>query len=140
MTETAAMGPIDFVLIEFPPDAEASATASALTDLVESGTIRLFDIALLHKTAEGAGIRELSAVQALAAFVGAQSGLFSDEDVEQALDAMDPNTAGLLIAFENAWAAPFVAAASGDGGHMIASDRIPAQVMLDVLDAVEAQT
>ncbi len=138
MTETAAMGPIDFVLIEFPADAHASATAQALTDLVDSGTIRLFDIALLHKTADGSGVRELTAVQALAAFVGAQSGLFDDEDIAQAIDAMDPDTAGLLIAFENAWAAPFVSAARGDGGEVIASDRIPAQALLDALDQIEA--
>ncbi len=139
MSESVIPGPIDFVLIEFPAEADTKPTAAALSDLLEGGTIRLYDIALVHKTSESdCGRRDLATDAALGAFAGAQSGLFDDEDIGQSVAAMEPGTAALLIAYENAWAIPFVAAASGAGGHLIASERIPSQVLLDALDAAES--
>jgi hypothetical protein len=127
-------GPIDFVLIEFPAEADLAAPAAALSDLLEGGTIRLFDIAHLHKQGDDDwGRHDLAADDRLAAFSGAQSGLFDDEDVAQSASAMEPGTQALLIAYENSWAIPFVGAAAASGGQMIASDRIPAQVLLDAL-------
>jgi hypothetical protein len=74
------------------------------------------------------------------AFAGAQSGLFDDEDVRLAADVLDPDTSALLIAFENAWASPFVTAAHAAGGQVVASERIPAQVLIEALEAVESAT
>ena len=51
---------------------------------------------------------------------------------------MEPGTVGALIVYENRWAEPFVAAAVREGGRMIATTRIPAQDLLDVLDALDA--
>ena len=71
-------------------------------------------------------------------FAGARSGLIGHDDVQQAGDAMTPGTTAALLVFENAWAAPFVAAARKNGGEVIASMRIPAQDVMDALDALDA--
>jgi hypothetical protein len=141
MTDKNIHGPIDFVLIEFPSEANTASMATALSDLVDGGTIRLFDIALVHKTShDDSGRRELESADALAPFAGAQSGLFDDEDIQQAVGAMEPGTLALLVAYENSWAAPFVGAALGIGGQLIASERIPAPVVIEALDAADSQS
>lgn len=144
MTDEALPGPVDFILIEFPSGASTSSTAEAIADLLDAGVVRLYDIVLIRKAGDGSSARvDLGAATAdggggFEAFAGAQSGLFDDSDFRQAADALEPDTAGLLIAFENAWAAPFVTAAHGAGGQVVASERIPAQVLIEALEAVES--
>ena len=43
-----------------------------------------------------------------------------------------------MIVYENRWAAPFVAAVRRNGGVPIDNERIPAQDLMDALDAAEA--
>lgn len=137
-------GPVDFVLIEFPASASTASTADALARLVEAEIVRIYDIALIRKNTDGSSSRiDLGApIQGAGAgfeaFANAQSGLFDDDDVNQAGAALRLDTAGLLVAYENAWAAPIVTAAHGAGGQVVASERIPAQTLIDVLDAAEA--
>jgi hypothetical protein len=144
MAEEAMPGPVDFVLIEFPTGASTTPTAEALAGLLDAGVVRLYDVVLIRKSADGRSDRvDLSgpldgAGSGFEAFAGAQSGLFDDQDVAQAAQALEPGTAALLIAYENAWAVPFVTAAHGAGGQLVASERIPAQALIDALEAAEA--
>jgi hypothetical protein len=141
MTGTAdALGPIDFALLEFPRDRLTGEAGRALMDLVEAGTIRLYDLVVIAKDAAG-GVEVLEVSDpggpggGFAFFAGARSGLLGEEDVREAATAMEPDTVAALLVYENRWAAPFVAAARRSGGELIASARIPAT---DVMAAVEA--
>jgi uncharacterized membrane protein len=134
-------GPIDFVLIEFPPDNPDGAAAQALADLVEAGTIRLLDLLVVHRgTDDTVSVIDVDSQgeTAFLQFSGARSGLIGDDDVAQASDAMSPGSTAALIVFENMWAAPFVAAVRSHGGEVVASQRIPAQDVIDALDAIES--
>ena len=141
----ADTGPIDYVLLEFPDQQPSGEAAAALMDLVEAGIIRVFDIIAIRKGADGTvsgfEVTDLTSEGAgsFAAFAGARSGLVGEEDVEEAGSAMEPGTVAVLIVYENAWAAPFVAAAHRAGGQLIASARIPAQDIIDVLTALESE-
>ena len=111
-----AIGPIDFILIELDPDKLRGEAAAALLDLVEAGVVRLLDVALLAKDADG-DVAAIDLAEAAAeaagdfgAIAGAQSGLLSDEDLAEAGDALEPGKVGAIIVYENAWAAPFAAA------------------------------
>ena len=54
-------------------------------------------------------------------FEGASSGLLSDDDLDEAGNAMlEPGTAALVIVFENRWAAPFASAMRQAGGQLVA--------------------
>jgi hypothetical protein len=142
-TTTDALGPIDFLLMEFPNERTDGAAAAALADLIEAGTIRLLDLVIARKEVDGTveviDIDGLGDVSSFVQFAGARSGLLGHDDVQQAGDAMTPGTTAALLVFENAWAAPFVAAARKNGGEVIASMRIPAQDVMDALDALESE-
>jgi len=133
-------GPIDFALLEFPRDRLTGEAGQALRDLVEAGTIRLYDLLVISKDADG-GVEVLEVTDpggpaaGFSYFAGARSGLLGDEDVQEASSAMEPDTVAALLVYENAWAAPFVAAARRSGGELVASARIPAT---DIMAAVEA--
>jgi uncharacterized membrane protein len=143
MSEADVHGPIDFVLIEFPGDRLTGAAADALLDLVEQGIVAIYDLLVVRKeedgTFSGIDVSELSAdaLGGFTAFSGARSGLLGDDDLADAANAMKPGTVAALLVYENVWARPFVAAAREAGGQLVASARIPAQDIMDALDALE---
>jgi uncharacterized membrane protein len=141
-TGSEVHGPVDFVLLEFPRDRLTGEASKALADLVESGVIRLYDLLVISKDEDGGvAVLELgdpTGVDGFAYFSGARSGLLGDDDVDEAASAMQPGTVAALIVYENSWAIPFVAAARGSGGELIASARIPAPVVMEAIEALEA--
>jgi hypothetical protein len=137
------MGPIDYLLVEWPGRQPNGEVAPYLIDLVDRGLIRILDLAFIAKGEDGsvAGleISDLGGdVDDLAAFEGASSGLLSAEDLEEAGAALEPGTSAALLVFENSWAGPFAAAVRRSGGQLVASGRIPVQAVLAALDAAEA--
>ncbi len=143
MADQTFPGPIDFILIEFPQDASTSAVADALTAILERDIVHLYDIAAVRKDADGDVTRvdldhAASTLEGFAAFAGAQSGLFDAQDISDAGAILDAGMSGLLLAYENSWASGFVGAAHSAGGRVIASERIPAQVLVDALESLEA--
>ena len=140
--EFEEMGPIDYIVVEWPGRQPTGEAAPHLVDLVERGIIRILDLAFIAKAEDGsvAGleISELGdEVEELKVFEGASSGLLSDEDTEEAAAALEPGTSAALLVFENRWAAPFASAVRRSGGQLVASGRIPVQAVLAALEAVE---
>lgn len=144
MSAPTPHGPVDFLLIEFPADQPMDAVADQLLALVEQGTIRLYDLVVARKDADGTvTVIDLHDVTAdgpadFAVFSGARSGLLGDEDVAEAGSVMEPGTMAALLVYENAWAVPFVAAAMAAGGQPVASLRIPAIDIIEALDELDA--
>ena len=137
-TTTDVHGPIDFILLECPSDRLTGEASRALTDLVERGVVRIYDLMVVSKGEDGAvEVLELTnpahGASTFSYFSGARSGLLGDEDVEEAASVMKPGTVAALIVYENTWAIPFVAAAQKSGGALIASLRIPATDVVTAL-------
>jgi hypothetical protein len=139
------LGPIDIVVIAYGADAPMTGEAvPLLIDLVERGIIRVLDVMFVTKNEDGTfsgfDARDLTekGVGDFEVFEGASSGLLGDEDAEKTADAIEPGTSAVVIVYENHWAAPFVAAVRRNGGVPVAFERIPAQDLLDALDAAEA--
>jgi hypothetical protein len=139
------LGPVDIVVIGFPPDAPRTGESIPLfVDLVDRGIIRVLDVMIIEKAADGTVARleiselggEVSAE--LDVFDGASTGMLGDEDATTAGGAMQAGEAAVLICFENAWAAPFVSSVHRNGGRVIAYERVPAQDLLDTINALEA--
>ena len=132
-------GPVDYLVLEMPTDQRDGSIAAAILDLVDSGIVTLLDIMVVQKDADGviSGI-ELDAIDGeLRVFAGARSGMLGDDELADAGSALDAGTTAAVLLFENAWARPFVAAAARAGAQVIASARIPADVLNDALDALE---
>jgi Family of unknown function (DUF6325) len=143
-TEAPEMGPIDYILVEWPGRQPNGEVAPHLVDLVDRGLIRILDLLFVAKDEHGdVAVLELSdlggEVAELAVFEGAASGLLGDEDVERAGGVLAPGTSAALLVFENSWAAPFVGAIRRSGGELVASGRVPAEDVLAALDAAEAE-
>ena len=137
------MGPIDWILIEFsgPP---TGAAAPYLLDLVDRGLIRIIDLVVVNKDAEGTlTILELADIDGdgeldLAVFEGVRSGVLGEDDVAEAAEVLEPDTSGVFLLYENLWAAPFAVAVRKAGGQLVASGRIPVQSIIAALDELDA--
>lgn len=140
------LGPVDYIVVEFPAGASkfTGEMVNELLALVDSGTVRVIDVLILTKDADGsveatelADIDELGPLQAVEAQL---AELLAADDVEHLAAAMEPgSTAGVLI-WENLWAAPFASAARRSGGQLIADGRIPIQAIIASIEADEALT
>ena len=143
MTQTSLdeLGPVDYLVVEFPAG-ESNFTgemAKELVALVDSGTIRVIDVLVLTKDAEGSvEAMELSDIENLGPLQQIEAELaelLAEEDVINLAASMDPgSTAGVLI-WENLWAAPFASAARRAGGQLIADGRIPIQAIIASIEA-----
>jgi hypothetical protein len=144
MTESLdELGPVDYVVVEFPAGASnfTGEMAAELRALVDSKTIRVIDVLILTKDADGSvEATELSDVDELGELETIEAELaelLAADDVAQLAVAMEPgSTAGVLI-WENLWAAPFAAAARRSGGQLIADGRIPLQAIIASIEADE---
>jgi hypothetical protein len=139
------LGPIDVVVIGYPPGAPMTGEAvPILLDLVDRGIIRVFDARFVRKdedgTFSGFDIADLDkdTVGDLTVFAGATTGLLGDDDLAMAAAEIEPGSAAVLIVYENRWAAPFAAAVRRNGGRLVANERIGVQDLLDALDALDS--
>jgi hypothetical protein len=139
------IGPIDYLVIEFPPDRQPDGSAlPLLLDLVDNGIIRVLDLGFVRKEADGsiAGIDiadlGLSGDLDITVFATASSGILDDADIAEAGGVLEPGAAAAVLVYENRWAAPFAAALRRSGAQLVANGRIPVQALIDSLDAVDA--
>jgi hypothetical protein len=142
--ELDELGPIDLVVIGYPPDAPMTGEAvPLLMDLVDRRIIRILDVLFVTKEPDGtvAGFRaqDLGPEQLGDFFVfeGASTGLIGDEDAAKAAEALEPGAAAALIVYENRWVAPVAAAVRRNGGAVLATERIAVPDLIEALDAVE---
>ena len=139
------LGPVDIVVIGYPADAPMTGEAVPIVmELVERGIIRVLDVLFVMQNEDGtfsgfeATDLEPDRVGDFKLFEGASSGLLGEDDVATAAEAIEPGSAAVMIVYENRWAAPFVAAVRRNGGIVIDNQRIPAQDLMDALDAADA--
>jgi Family of unknown function (DUF6325) len=139
------MGPIDYVVLEWPGEQPVGDVVPLILDAVERGIIRILDVAVMAKGDDGSvaaiDLGDLSGdTTSFAEFEGASAGLLGQEDLEEAAGALQPGTSAAVLVWENRWAAPIAVGLRRSGGQLVASGRIPVQAILASLDAVEATT
>jgi hypothetical protein len=99
-----AMGPIDYLVVEFPGNHLTGEGMPLLVDLVDRGIIRILDLVFIRKDLDGSvsgmAIADFDGDGALdlAVFEGASSGLLGPDDISDAGAVLEPgNSAGLLV-------------------------------------------
>jgi hypothetical protein len=147
-TEVDELGPVDYVVVEFPAGKAdfSGEMAAELSALIDRDVVRVLDLILLKKELDGSvegfeshdfgdgdlsGLRELETGLAL---------LLAEEDVEAIGAALDPGSVAAVLVWENVWAAPFGSAVRRSGGQLVASGRIPIQALAAAIEADEAMT
>jgi hypothetical protein len=139
------LGPVDWIVVEFPGSKFNGQIAPALLDLVERDLVRVLDLLVLKKDADGSleafelsdldegeigGLREYESELAM---------LLSEEDVTSLAAAIEPGSSAGVLVWENTWAAPFASAVRRSGGQLVASGRIPIQALLAAVEADEEE-
>ena len=90
MTDDIELGPVDYLVVEFPGNKMTGEGLPLLVDLVERGIIRILDLVFVRKDADGSvQAFEIADFDAdgtldLAVFEGASSGLLDESDLTDA--------------------------------------------------------
>jgi Family of unknown function (DUF6325) len=140
----AELGPVDFVVVEFPAGERnfTGEAAEELLALIQAGTIRLIDLLVLEKDEDGSvEAIELEDLDDLGPFQILEAELaefLAADDVAHLAAAMDPGSIAGVLVYENLWAAPFASAVRRAGGQLVANGRIPAQAIIAAIEADEA--
>jgi len=132
-------GPVDVVIIGFPGNKFTGKIAPAIKELVENNTIRILD--LLFVSTDDAGTISSLRIQDLAADLEPGlvemhvflPGALDDHDAQELAEDLPANSSALLVAFENVWAAKFVAAIQEAEAVVIDQIRIPASAVAELL-------
>jgi hypothetical protein len=139
------MGPVDYLIVEFPGSHMTGEGLPLLVDLVDRGVIRILDLVFVKKEQDGSLVGlTISDLDAdgnldLTVFEGVSSGLLGQNDLAEASAALEPGSSAGILVYENTWAAPFATALRHGGAQLVASGRIPADDVLAALDATEAR-
>lgn len=135
--ELDTMGPIDYLVVEFPHRTQPGEGLPMFVDLVDRGIIRVLDLAFIHKDDHGS-VRRLELAELgpeLAVFDGASTNLLAQEDVDEAGTVIQPDSTAFVLLYENRWAAPLARAMRRGGGQLVATGHLPLQGLLAALDA-----
>ena len=143
MDEMDILGPVDYLVVEFPAEQAnfSGKIAAELTSLVERGVVRVLDLILIKKDPDGSvDAYELedfddSVIGDLRHLEGEVAMLLAEEDVEAIGLALDPGSVAAVLVFENTWAGPFGAAVRHAGGQLVANGRIPTQAIIALAEA-----
>jgi hypothetical protein len=129
------IGPVDYAIIAFPGNQFRGEIGPALADLVDSGTIRIIDIAFVLKDEGGNTVAmemtELDPdVQAALESAGVEvGGLFNEDDLQDAADGLPPNSSAALLVWENVWARKVAQSMRDAGGELVVFERLPHEVV-----------
>jgi Family of unknown function (DUF6325) len=141
--ELDEMGPVDYLVVEFPAGHAtfSGEMAAELAVLNEAGIIRILDILVLTKDSDGTvdalEIDDLENAGELVQLEAEIAEILAAEDVVHLAEAMEPGSVAGVVVWENLWAAPFASAARRAGGQLVASGRIPIQAIAASLEADE---
>src|SRR5262245_56982044 len=137
------MGPISYLIVEFPGSKMTGEGFAQLVDLVDRGFIRILDLAFMTRDTDGTTraveLRDLDLDGDfdIAVFEGASSGLLDDSDIADAGSVLEPGSSAGVLLFENRWATSFVQALRKSDARLIAAGYIPQDALLASLDATE---
>ena len=142
--DRAAMGPVSYLIVEFPGNRMTGEGLTALVDLVDRGLIRLLDLEFVARRDDGA----MMAIQLqdldhdgtfdLAIFEGASSGLIDQSDLDDAADTVTPGSSAGILLFENLWAIDFVEGMRRGGAELVAAGYVPLVDLAESLDVIES--
>lgn len=126
-------GPVEFYLVSLAEDRLAASLVTALDDLVADGTVRVLDLLVVTRDADGTTASSLEIdTTALVA-----PGLIGDEDVLELAATLEPGSSAAVVALELTWARRLAGALAASGGEVIRVDRIPAPVVNALFDQFE---
>jgi len=142
-TPRGALGPVSYLILEFPGSKMTGDAFPQLVNLVDRGLIRILDLEFVTRETDGSmRAVELADIDHdgkfdVAMFEGSNSGLLDDDDFADAASAIAPGSSAAIMIFENHWALPFVQALRRSDAQVVAAGYIPQDDLIEALDATE---
>ncbi len=139
------MGPISYLIVEFPGSNMTGDGLLALVDLVERGAIRVLDLLFVNRDHDGnTTVIDISDIDNdgaldLTIFEGATSGLLDESDAADAAAAIKPGSSAAVLLFENTWAMPLIRGLRSGGAELVAAGYIPVDRLVEALDEDDAR-
>jgi hypothetical protein len=125
-------GPVELFVIRFPQERIPESFRSSVLGVLAGGAVTLLDLMVIHHTDQGLELLELEMlgdeVDLTTVELPAQ-GLIGNEDLEALAEDVEVGTTALVLAIEHTWARSVVAAVQESGAEVIATERIPADVV-----------
>jgi hypothetical protein len=143
-TVHTALGPISYLIVEYPGNKMTGEAFQALVDLVDRGLVRILDLKFVTRDDDGSiEALELSDVDGdgqfdITIFEGVSSGLVDDSDIADASSVIEPGSSAAILIFENRWATPFVDALRRSSAQLVAAGYIPHDAIAAALDATDS--
>ncbi len=139
------MGPVEYLVVEFPGNQFSGEIVPALAELIENETISIIDLLFVKKNADG----EVAWFE-FDALDGAEDAGFGDldaeiddllneEDVLTVAEMLEPNSSAALLVFENIWATRLRDAIVNANGRLVDNARIPAEIVDAAVAAVSIE-
>ena len=139
-----SIGPVEYMIVAFPGNQFKGEIVPALQELVESGTIRIIDLAFVMKNTDGAvvtaemGDLDSEVFKALDALTPETLGLLNEEDLAAAAEELEPNSSAALLVWEDVWATKLRDAILNAGGEVLDLERLPHEVVQAAIEFANA--
>lgn len=134
------IGPVEYMVVAFPGNQFKGEIAPALRELIESGIIRVLDLAFVHKDPDG-NVTALELedegsdlMMALEWALQQREGLINQDDLMAIGDALDADSSAAILVWEDLWAARFADAVENAGGVLVDIQRVPREIVKAALD------
>jgi hypothetical protein len=142
VADDVEMGPISYLVVEFPGNKMTGEGFQALVDLVDQGVIRILDLEFVTRGDDGSisvlSLQELDGGDFdLTVFAGVSSGLLDQSDFDDAKNAIEPGSSAGILILENRWAATFVQGLRRGGAELVAAGYIPLDDVAARLDEID---
>jgi uncharacterized membrane protein len=134
-----SVGPVELVVVAFPGNQFKGEIIPAIQELVDAGTIRIIDVLFaIRQGDDSVRVLELAEIpndlfQRFDPVVAEVTGLLTPNDAEKLSAGLPPDSSVLLLLFEHTWARKVADALEGAGGRLVLTERIPRQVVQDLI-------
>lgn len=140
--DSSDLGPVQYAVVAFPDGKLNGDVAPALAEVVDSGAVRIIDLAFVQTDPDGTPrYLELATIPddlaaALERVDGEVHGLLSEDDLKDLAMSLPPGSAGLFVVWESLWSKRLVHAIRESGGELVTMETIPHDVVVAAVDAL----
>jgi len=137
-----SVGPVDFLVLEFPGTDFNGEIMKNIADLVAAETIRIIDLVVVAKSKYGSvatlEMQELTgdASDALAPLQATISELITRDDITAIAEKLVNDSTAAVILYENVWAVKTMQAMLKANGRVLAHERIPHRVVAEAIEDI----
>jgi hypothetical protein len=137
----STFGPVELIAFAFPQDRIPDEVKAQVALLVATNQVRVVDLVVVRRPdADRIDVIELSDLDGgldlpVSELVG--SGLAGQEDIDAVASGLAVGFSAVVLVLEHLWSAGVADAVRASGGVLVASERIPAEVVAAIVELAE---